>query len=154
MTRTVAAVALTALIAITPAAPSEAGEGGLITLQSNHSVTVTIDRLEAVLKDSGMTVFARVPHHDGAANVALVLRPTELLIFGNPKVGTLLMHSDQRAAIDLPMKALAWEAADGTVWLTYNDPAYIARRHGVTDKPEVVEKMRGALKKFTAAAVE
>ena len=128
------------------------GAGGLITVGSNHSVEVTIDRLEKALKEKGMTVFARVLHDEGAAGVGIALRPTVLLIFGNPKVGTLLMLSNQRTAIDLPMKALAWEAADSTVWLTYNDPAYIASRHGVADRGEAVKKMRRALKNFTAAA--
>lgn len=131
---------------------SSYGADGLITVGSNHSVEVTIDRLEKALNAKGMTVFARVLHDEGAARVGLSLRPTVLLIFGNPKVGTLLMLSDQRAAIDLPMKALVWEAPDSTVWLTYNDPAYIASRHGVTDRGKAVKKMQGALRSFIAAA--
>ncbi|MDZ7751840.1 MAG: DUF302 domain-containing protein [Gammaproteobacteria bacterium] len=131
--------------------PAWAGNG-LITKQSAHDVATTIDRLEAALEEKGLTIFARVNHTAGAAKVDLQLRPTELLIFGNPKAGTPLMQSDQRVGIDLPQKALAWQDAEGNVWLTYNDPAYLARRHFITDRDELAGKIGGLLKALTDKA--
>ena len=104
-------------------------EDGLVTVASQHSVKDTLDRLEADLKAKGVTVFARVDHAAGAATVAMPLRPTELLIFGSPKGGTPLMQSRQTIGIDLPLKILAWQDADGKVWITYNDPGWLAQRH-------------------------
>ena len=104
-------------------------EDGLVTIASGFSVKHTIDRLEANLKAKDITVFARIDHATGAASVAMPLRPTELLIFGNPKAGTPLMQSNQTMGIDLPLKVLSWQDAGGKVWLTYNDPSWLARRH-------------------------
>lgn len=125
---------------------------GIIRLKSPHSVKLTLDRFEEAVKSGGMRVFARVNHTRGAEKVRLELRPTELLIFGSPKVGTLLMQSNQSAGLDLPLKALAWQAQDGTVWLAYNDPDFLAARHGIHDRKAVIEKMRAALKKFSRIA--
>jgi uncharacterized protein (DUF302 family) len=102
---------------------------GLITIRSNHSVAGTIDRLQDAAAAAGLHVFARVDHAAGAAQVDMELRDTLLLIFGNPRGGTPLMIANQTAGIDLPIKALAFEDADGEVWLSYNDPAWIAARH-------------------------
>jgi uncharacterized protein (DUF302 family) len=99
-----------------------------------------------------MTVFARIDHAKGAAGVGKPLRPTEVLIFGNPDIGTLLMQSNQTAGIDLPLKLLAWQDDAGQVWIAYNDPAYLVQRHTITDRDPVVEKMRGALSNFAAIA--
>ncbi len=110
------------------AAPTFAADG-LVLVQSAHPPKETIDRLEKIVKDKGMTVFARVDHAAGAAKVGKTLRPTELLIFGNPQGGTPLMECAQSAGIDLPMKALAWVDAQGQAWIGYNDPVWIARRH-------------------------
>ena len=104
---------------------------GLITIPSAFSVRETIDRLEKIVASRGLSVFVRVDHAAGAAKVGLMLRPTELLIFGNAKGGTPLMQDEQTAGIDLPLKVLAWEDAGGAVWLTYNDLAWLARRHGL-----------------------
>jgi uncharacterized protein (DUF302 family) len=104
-------------------------EDGLITIASKFSVKVSLDRLEADLKAKDVTVFARIDHAAGAASVAMPLRPTELLIFGNPKAGTPLMQSNQTIGIDLPLKILGWQDSDGKVWLTYGDPTWLARRH-------------------------
>lgn len=104
-------------------------DDGLITIASRYSVKETLDRLEANLKSKGITLFARVDHGAGAASVGMSLRPTELLIFGNPKAGTPLMQSNQTIGIDLPLKILAWQDASGKVGLTYNDPSWLARRH-------------------------
>ncbi len=127
-------------------------DSGLIKVKSPHSVSHTLDRFEEAVLSNGMRVFARVNHTKGAEKVRLELRPTELLIFGNPKVGTLLMQSNQSAGLDLPLKALAWKAGDGSVWLAYNDPGYLAARHGITDRDAVVTKMRAALKKLCEIA--
>ena len=117
---------------------------GLLTSKSPHSAADTMSRLEAAVKERGFTVFARIDHAAGAAKAGLSLRPTELLIFGNPKGGTPFMECAQSVGIDLPLKALVWEDASGAVWLGYNDPAFIAQRHGVADCP-VVTKMDKAL---------
>jgi uncharacterized protein (DUF302 family) len=106
-------------------------DNGLITVPSHFSVPETVERLVAFATSHGLTVFARIDHADGAAKVGLPLRPTELVIFGNPKGGTPLMQDRQTAGIDLPIKALAWEDADRKVWLAYNDAAWIAQRHGL-----------------------
>ena len=106
-------------------------DDGLITLASNHPVKATMDRLEAALRDKGITLFARIDHAAGAASVDMPLRPTELIIFGNPKAGTPLMQARQSIGIDLPLKMLGWQDAAGKVWLAYNDPAWLARRHGL-----------------------
>jgi len=127
-------------------------DDGLITTKSRYNVDETLDRLESVVKKKGLTVFARIDHAAGAKKVGQELRPTRLLIFGNPKVGTLLMQSNQVAGIDLPMKALAWEDADGQVWLTINTAGYLAKRHSICDREEVVRKMTAALDKFVQAA--
>ena len=106
-------------------------ENGLVSVQSQGSARETVDRLLAALAARKVTVFARVDHAAGAKSVGLPLRPTELVIFGNPQGGTALMQDRQTAGIDLPLKALVWEAADGKIWLTYNDPAWTAERHGL-----------------------
>lgn len=104
-------------------------QNGLINLATKHSVDEVMQRLEALLTERGITVFARVDHSGEAAKVGLDMRPTKLLIFGSPKGGTPLMQANPTVAIDLPLKALLWEDAYGKVWLTYNDPQYLQRRH-------------------------
>src|SRR5579862_7265837 len=110
----------------------KAGEG-IISKESKYSVAETLDRVEAILKTKGIKVFARVDHSGEAAQVGLTMPPTQLLIFGNPKGGTPVMLAAPTAAIDLPMKALAWQDSTGKVWLSYNDPAYLMRRYGLTE---------------------
>jgi len=131
---------------------SLADDNGLITKKSKFSASETLDRLEKVLKEKGINVFARISHKKNAEGVELSLRPTELLIFGNPKLGTHFFTSNQTAGIDFPMKMLAWEDEKGQVWLTYNDPAYLANRHGIKDRDEVAKKMAGALAAFSDVA--
>lgn len=125
---------------------------GFVGVKSPYRPTETMDRLEAVVKQRGLTVFARIDHAAGAAKVGKKLRPTELLIFGNPQGGTPLMECAQTAGIDLPLKALVWEDAASQVWLGYNDPAYLAQRHGVASCP-AVENLRKALAGLAEAAV-
>jgi uncharacterized protein (DUF302 family) len=104
-------------------------QSGLIHLVSHHTVEETMQRLEGLLSERGITIFARVDHSGEAAKVGLTMRPTKLLIFGSPKGGTPLMQAAPCVAIDLPLKALFWEDADGKVLLTYNDPSYLQQRH-------------------------
>ncbi len=125
---------------------------GMQTLDSAHSVDATMDRLEQKVGAAGFKVFARVDHGAGAKSVDLPLPPTQLLIFGNPKGGTVLMQSAQTVGIDLPLKYLVWQDADGKVRIGWNDPGWLTARHGIGDRAPVVNKMTGALKKFATEA--
>ena len=127
---------------------------GIIKIKSAHHVTETINKLEAAINKKGMTIFKRIDHTAGVEKVGLQLRPTELLIFGNPKVGTPLMLCSQTAALDLPQKALSYEDKNGQVWLAYNDPKYMAKRHNTKDCDAAVQKVTNALAKFTKIATE
>jgi uncharacterized protein (DUF302 family) len=109
---------------------------GLTTLRSSFGPADTINRLEAAVKAKGMTVFARIDHAAGASGVGLPLRPTEVMIFGNARGGTPLMQAMQTIGIDLPLKALVWQDATGVTWLSYNDPSWIAKRHGLGGEVE------------------
>jgi len=113
-----------------------------------------MNRLEAAIRAEGMTVFARIDHAAGAAQAGLELRPTELIIFGNVRGGTPLMQSVQTAGIDLPLKALVWEDASGATWLSYNEPSWIAQRHGVANAEPVVSKMSAAISAISRKATE
>lgn len=124
---------------------------GLVTISSQHSVADTADRFEQIVGDKGMKVFARIDHAQGAKLIEQELRPTELIIFGNPMSGTPLMQASQLAAIDLPMKALVWEDAEGQSWLTYNDPSYLVSRHNLEGCDEVISKIANALNNFAKA---
>ena len=130
---------------------SVAADNGLISKPSKYSVPETLDRLEAAVKSKGITVFARIDHSGEAAKVGMKMRPTQLLIFGNPKTGTALMNSSPSIAIDLPLKALAWEDENGKVWLSYNSPAYMKQRHDLKDE---FMKNIAAIGSFVDQAVE
>ena len=106
-------------------------DNGIIDARSQHSVEQTVERLTAVLHAKGVTLFALVDHSGEAAKIGMTMPPTKLLIFGNPKAGTLLMLASPSVAIDLPLKILVWEDGQGRVWLSYNSPAYLQERHGV-----------------------
>jgi uncharacterized protein (DUF302 family) len=125
---------------------------GLNSVKSSHDVKATADRLENILEQKGMTVFIRINHAAAARKIGKKLRPTELVVFGNPKVGTPLVQCNQRVAIDLPQKALIWLDDKGQVWLSYNDPNYLAQRHGLGDCAEVIKKVEKALDNFAKAA--
>ncbi|HLH94650.1 MAG TPA: DUF302 domain-containing protein [Xanthobacteraceae bacterium] len=130
-------------------------DDGLIKAQSAFSVRETIDRFVAFVQSHGLMVFARIDHADGAAEAGLALRPTELLIFGHAKGGTPLMAERQTVGIDLPVKALAYEDAAGKVWLTCNDAAWIARRHGLgAASAEAVRAIAGGIAAAMKAATE
>ncbi len=107
---------------------------GIISQPSQYSVTETIDRLEAVLQAKNITIFIRIDQQAEAEKVGLSLRPTQLLLFGNPQAGTPLMVAEPTIALDLPLKTLAWEAADSKVWLSYNDPNYLKQRFSIPDE--------------------
>ena len=139
-------------IALAAASAAASAADGLIELKSQHAAKATMDKLEELVKQRGLSVFARIDHTAGAAKVNKSLRATELLIFGNPQGGTPLMECAQTAGIDLPLKALVWEDAAGQVWLGYNDPAYLAQRHGAAACP-VVENLRKALGGLAEATV-
>jgi uncharacterized protein (DUF302 family) len=124
---------------------------GLVAVKSPYSAKETMTRLEDLVKQRGLSVFARIDHAAGATKIGKTLRPTELLIFGNPQGGTPLMECAQSAGIDLPLKALVWEDDKAQVWLGYNDPAFLAQRHGAKDCP-AVEGLRKALAGLADAA--
>lgn len=128
---------------------------GLTTVRSSYGPKDTMNRLEAEVKAKGMTVFARIDHAAGAAAVGLSLQPTEVLIFGNAKGGTPLMQSAQTIGIDLPLKALVWQDESGSTWLSYNDPGWLAKRHGLHHEAEAtVTAMTAALAAIARAATQ
>ena len=143
------------VLALALASPGALGaEDGLIIKQSNYPPGETLDRLQGALEKKGLTVFARIDHSAGASKAGMALPPTLLLIFGNPKMGTPLMQSSRSIGIDLPLKVLAWEDADGKSWVAYNKPDQLVGRHGITDRAEIVKKMTGALDNFTNLATQ
>lgn len=144
--RFAAAIALVALVSHAGAAE------GLVAVKSPRDAKATMDRFEMIVKEKGLNVFARIDHAAGAAKIGKTLRPTEVLVFGNPQGGTPFMECAQSVGIDLPLKALVWEDSSSQVWLGYNDPTYLAQRHGVAQCP-VVENLRKALGGLAAAAV-
>ena len=127
---------------------------GIISQKSANSVKITADRLEKILISKGMTVFIRINHSAGAKKVGKKLRPTELIIFGNPKVGTPLMQCQQTVALDLPQKALIWEDESSQVWFSYNDPAYLLKRHDIKGCDKITQKITNALANFSQAAIQ
>ena len=122
---------LTLIAAVCPWVVQAMAADGLVTVRSSYSPKETMKRLETEVKAKGLTVFARIDHAAGAAEVGLSLRPTELLIFGNANGGTPLMQSIQTIGIDLPLKALVWQDGSGGTWLSYNAPNWLAKRHGL-----------------------
>ena len=146
-TKALALAALLSLVAI-----SSNAADGLVSLKSPYSAVVTMDRLEALVKQKGLNVFARIDHAEGAAKIGKTLRPTQLLIFGNAQGGTPFMECAQSVGIDLPLKALAWEDESGQAWIGYNDPEYLAKRHEVSDCPAAAN-LKKALSGFAEATV-
>lgn len=143
-----------------PATPSASPERaavtdeatGLVTIESAYSVEETMNNLEAAIDEQGLIVVARIDHAANAEGADLELRPTQLLVFGNPELGTQLMQAEQAVGIDLPQKFLAWEAEDGTVYLGWNDPSLLAERHGLEDQDEVLEQVSMALETLAEGA--
>ena len=142
-------IAVLILVLSTAAAGAD---DGLVKKLSARSVQTTMNSLENLVRNKGLTVFARIDHAAGATKVGEEMLPTQLLIFGNPAMGTKLMTSQRSVGIDLPIKVLIWEEPDGKVWIAYNDPAYLAERHGIDDRDAVLEKMAGAVRGLVSAA--
>jgi uncharacterized protein (DUF302 family) len=140
------------LILLLGCAATARAADGVVAVKSPYSARDTMNRLEETVKQRGLTVFARIDHAAGAAKIGKALRPTELLIFGNPQGGTPFMECAQTVGIDLPLKALVWEDESAQVWLGYNDPAFLAQRHGAATCP-VVETLRKALAGVAEAAL-
>src|SRR6266478_5567166 len=124
---------------------------GITSKPSNHSVDTTVERLEAILQDKGVTLFALIDHSGEAAKVGMQMRPTKLLIFGSPKAGTPVMLAAPSCAIDLPLKILIWEDSQGKVWVSYNNPAYLQERHSV---PQELLKSIALVETFADQAAE
>lgn len=143
-----------AVVGILGSSPAISAEPALIVKQSKLGVTQTIDALAAALEATGVTVMARIDHAAGAKAAGMDLRPTEVIIFGNPKLGTPLMQADQRAGLDLPLKVLAWQDESGKVFVSYADPASLKARYRLDGKDEVLNAMTQALAAFTSAATD
>jgi uncharacterized protein (DUF302 family) len=134
---------------------SESTVAGLITIKSSNGPEETMNRYEAEVRGRGMTVFAHIDHAAGAAAAGLSLRPTEVLIFGNAKAGTPLMEATQTIGIDLPLKVLVWRDENGATWLSYNDPVWLAKRHGIMpESADTLRQMSAALANLAAIATE
>ena len=146
-------VILVLLLTVLMAGPAAAG-GGLVSVKSSHDVDATANRLESALKEKGITVFARIYHAAGAQQIGQRLKPTLLINFGSPAMGTPLIQRSRSIAIDLPLKALIWEDKAGQVWFTYNAPDYLARRHGITEMGELIQKMEKVVSNFSMAATQ
>ncbi|GAD03130.1 hypothetical protein AALB_3210 [Agarivorans albus MKT 106] len=131
---------------------ANAASDGVISVASQHDVNQTAERMLSILEQKGMTVFNQVKHSDGAEKVGIELRDTQLIIFGNPKVGSPLMKCQQLIALDLPQKALIWQDEAGKVWISYNDPQYLVKRHQVAGCDPVFGKVSGALAAISKAA--
>ena len=134
--------------------PNGAMAGGMLKTESPYTVTVTLDRLAGVMEQKGIKIFARIDHAAGAKSVGQEIPPTELMLFGNPKLGTPLMKVNPEVAFDLPMKALAWQDKDGKVWLAVTNPAELNQTYALAGANGVIEKMTGALKGLTSKALE
>jgi uncharacterized protein (DUF302 family) len=127
---------------------------GLTSIPSRFGPRETMDRLETEIRAKGMTVFARIDHAAGAAEVGLELAPTELIIFGNARGGTPLMQAVQTVGIDLPLKVLVWQDATNKTWLSYNEPGWIAQRHNIANAERVVNSMGTALSAMARTAAD
>lgn len=126
---------------------------GLIMTRSSYGPEETMNRLEGEIRAKGLTAFARIDHAAGAAAVGMPLRPTDLLVFGNARGGTPLMQEAQSIGIDLPLKVLVWQDAGGNTWLSYNDPRWLAQRHGLGKETDAaVNTLATALSAFAKAA--
>jgi uncharacterized protein (DUF302 family) len=132
--------------------PGDPADADLMTLPSAHGPTETVGRLKGLLAQKGIEVFAHIDHAAGANQVGLPLRPTQVLIFGNPKAGTPLMQGRQTVGLDLPLRVLVWEDAEGKVWLSYHRVEDLARRHHVTGRDETVKALDDGLAGLARAA--
>jgi len=136
-----------------PASDSSPVVEGLITVPTRFGSNETMDRLESEIQARSLSVFARIDHAAGAAEVGLTLEPTVLIIFGNARGGTPLMQSVQTVGIDLPLKILVWQDAANNTWLSYNEPSWIAQRHGIADAESTTDKMADLLRAIAREAL-
>lgn len=137
---------LTVALALTSHPADAQSDAGLVTVESAVSFQETYDRLRTAIEDNpNLRILAEVDHAANAAGVDRELPPTRLILFGNPDLGTPLMRSARTVAIDLPQKLLVWADAGGRVFVTYNDPAYLQRRHGIEGRDEILATIAGAL---------
>lgn len=141
-----------AMVMLVLLSPGTRAADGMITVPSVHPVAITVDRLEQALKKEGFTIFARVDHGAGAASVAMALPNSELLIFGKAEAGTVLMQADAAVGIDLPLKYLVWADAEGGVSVGWNDPLWLAGRHGIDPAMPLLQTMSSALRRFASEA--
>jgi uncharacterized protein (DUF302 family) len=132
--------------------PSELADGDLVTLLSAHGVTETVERLKGLLAQKSIQVFADIDHAEAARQVGLPLRPTRVLIFGNPRAGTPLMQSRQTIGLDLPLRILVWEDEAGKTWVTYHRLESLAQRHQIHDQDETVKALGAGLAALAGAA--
>lgn len=141
-------------LVLTACAHAAHAADGVTSVKSRYSATETLDRFEQAAKAKGLNVFARIDHAAGAQKVGRTLRPTELLIFGSPQAGTPLLECAQSIGIDLPLKALASQDASGQVWLSYNEPRFLEKRHGIRDCGEAAKRISGNLEGLAREAVQ
>ncbi len=135
-------------------AASAQGADGIVLVPSAHDVKATTDRLQKALTEKGVTIFARIDHAAAAKTIGQPLRPMEVLIFGNPKLGIPLIQKNAQLGLDLPIRVLVYQGENGKTYLAYTDPAFLAKRFGVTEPASVIEQMTSMLKSFTAAAAK
>lgn len=147
-------VAVLAFVIALAFGPSAKAQDSMVLKESPHSVGQTLDRLAKAAEEKGLKVFSRIDHAAGADSAGLELRPTQLLVIGNPNVGTPLMQADQRLALDLPLRVASWEDANGTVWIGYWSPEVFAVQYGLEGQDERLKNMAAALDGLTGAAVE
>lgn len=145
--------AFAAVLCVPAAMPVRAADG-VVLMPSASDVKTTMDKLQKILTEKGVTIFARIDHAAGAKSVGQTLRPMEVLVFGNPKLGTALMQKNPETGLDLPLKALVFQAENGATYIAYTDPAYLAKRYGVTERASTLEQMAEALKSVAAAAAK
>ena len=126
----------------------------LVTVRSSFPHEETVQRLEAAVRQEGMTPFAHIDHAAGGAEVGLVLRPTEVLIFGNPRAGILLIQDNQKIGIDLPLKALIWQDDDDRTWVSYIEPAELAKEYGITNREDLLSKMKLSVERAVEKAIK
>ena len=136
---------LTLFLLLATFSMTTSAQNGLITVESQHPVSETADRFEQLVNDKGLKFFMRIDHSENAANADLNLRPTQVILFGNPVAGTALMNCGQTIAIDLPQKALFWQDEAGKSWVSYNDPYHLQSRHSLNGCEPVLEKVSGLL---------
>ncbi len=146
------AIITAAIGLVLSSAPDANADAGLVTKPSAHAPAQTLDRLTAILKERGISIFARIDHAAGAREVGSELPPTEVLVFGNPRLGTPLMQSNRAIGLDLPLRVLAWQDGDGKSYVTYLSAEALKARHAITDRDPVFQAMREALEGLTQAA--